>query len=92
MPSWGATRSSTDSRWPDYVWIVYADIETIQAASEDSEYVICVDDDVALHPSTVTESVAALERDQSAFMLTGMFDHPCCPMSPPCKFDLYFIG
>ena len=86
MPSLDPAQLPTASWWPEYVWEMYADIQTIQAASEDSEYVICVDDDVALHPSTVSESVAALERDQSAFMLTGISDHSCCPMTSDQRF------
>lgn len=42
-----------------------------QAASADHQYIICADDDVALHPCTIKESVSALREDPQAFMLTG---------------------
>ena len=44
----------------------------VKAASSQSKYVLCLDDDVILHPSTLQSLVKKLENDPSAFMATGM--------------------
>ena len=43
----------------------------IKAASGSSKYVLCLDDDVMLHPTAVSMLVAASEDDPEAFMVTG---------------------
>ena len=43
----------------------------IKAASSSSKYVLCLDDDVTLHPTAVSMLVAAAEDDPEAFMVTG---------------------
>ncbi|KAK9864087.1 hypothetical protein WJX84_002864 [Apatococcus fuscideae] len=49
----------------------------IKAASSNSKYVLCLDDDVTLHPTAVSMLVAAAEDDPGAFMVTGYpFDIP----------------
>lgn len=49
----------------------------IRAACATSKYVLCLDDDVQLHRSTLTDLVTRLERDPTFFMATGYpFDVP----------------
>ena len=43
----------------------------ILEASQNSKYVLCLDDDIQLHPSFLQTAVHQLESDPSAFMLTG---------------------
>ena len=40
-------------------------------ASQDSKYVLCLDDDVQLHPGFLQMAVEHMEADSAAFMLTG---------------------
>ena len=51
----------------------------ILEASQDSKYVICLDDDVQLHPGFLQRAVEHMEADPSAFMLTGQ----PLPLLPP---------
>ncbi len=44
----------------------------ILEASQDSKYVLCLDDDVQLHPGFLQTAVDRMESDSTAFMLTGM--------------------
>lgn len=46
--------------------------DLVQAASPQSSYVLCVDDDVCLHPTTLQDTVSSLEDSAHAFMATGM--------------------
>lgn len=49
----------------------------ISQCSAASKYVLCLDDDVSLHPSTISMLVDVLERDPTLFMATGYpFDIP----------------
>lgn len=49
----------------------------ILEASRDSKYVLCLDDDIQLHPGFLQMSVDKMEQDPAAFMLTGYpFDIP----------------
>ena len=43
----------------------------ILEASQDSKYVLCLDDDIQLHPGFLQMSVKEMEQDSAAFMLTG---------------------
>lgn len=43
----------------------------ILEASRDSKYVLCLDDDIQLHPGFLQMSVDKMEQDPAAFMLTG---------------------
>ena len=43
----------------------------ILEASQDSKYVLCLDDDVQLHPGFLQMAVELMEVDSAAFMLTG---------------------
>ncbi len=43
----------------------------ILEASRDSKYVLCLDDDIQLHPGFLQMSVETMEQDPAAFMLTG---------------------
>lgn len=43
----------------------------VRAASQQSKYMLCLDDDVILHPSALQTLVNKLESDPSAFMATG---------------------
>ena len=43
----------------------------ILKASQDSKYVLCLDDDVQLHPGFLQMAVSHMEADSAAFMLTG---------------------
>jgi len=43
----------------------------ILEASRDSKYVLCLDDDIQLHPGFLQMTVDKLEQDPAAFMLTG---------------------
>ena len=52
----------------------------VQAASKASEWVLCVDDDVCLHPRSLQDSIRAMQQDGAAFMLTGGL---LLPPSPP---------
>lgn len=46
-------------------------------ASRDSEYILCLDDDVQLHPGFLQMAVTQMQSDSAAFMLTGYpFDIP----------------
>lgn len=51
---------------------ILAGVEVALEGDVDSSgYVLCLDDDVALHPGTVARLVDELESDGSAFMATG---------------------
>lgn len=44
----------------------------VRAASHDSKYVLCMDDDVRMHPRMLTDLVKSLENDPSSpYMATG---------------------
>lgn len=66
------TRTCFSSCFP-YQSTTFASIQALdlQAASPQLQYVLCVDDDVSLHPSTIRECVTALLLEKEAFMLTG---------------------
>lgn len=49
----------------------------IKAASGSSKYVLCLDDDVMLHPTAISMLVAAVQDDPEAFMVTG--EHRTAP-------------
>lgn len=53
----------------------------ILEASQDSKYVLCLDDDVQLHPGFLEMAVGHMEADSAAFMLTGQ--SPSAPAVPP---------
>ncbi len=40
-------------------------------ASRDSKYVLCLDDDIQLHPGFLQMTVDKMEQDPAAFLLTG---------------------
>lgn len=40
-------------------------------ASQDTEYILCLDDDVQLHPGFLQMAVEEMQSDSAAFMLTG---------------------
>ena len=44
----------------------------MQAANPQSSYVLCVDDDVCLHPTALQDMIGSLEASEGAFMATGM--------------------
>ena len=55
----------------------------ILEASHDSKYVLCLDDDIQLHPGFLQTAVQQLESHPSAFMLTGVAHQlakGCCKM------------
>lgn len=57
----------------------------LQAASREHKYVLCVDDDVYLHPTTLRDSVFAMEQQPEAFMATGKITaarHSTHPLKP----------
>ena len=43
----------------------------MQAANQSHKWVLCLDDDVQLHPTTLDDLVSAAEADPCSFMLTG---------------------
>lgn len=43
----------------------------IKEAAAGSEYILCLDDDIMLHPRMLQDLVAKLECDPSWFMATG---------------------
>ncbi len=43
----------------------------MQAANQTHKWVLCLDDDVLLHPTTLDDLVAAAEGDPCGFMVTG---------------------
>ncbi len=43
----------------------------MQAACREHKWVLCLDDDVLLHPGSLADLVAAAEADPSAYMATG---------------------
>ena len=43
----------------------------IRGAATGSEYILCLDDDILLHPGMLQDLVAKLECDPSWFMATG---------------------
>ena len=48
-----------------------------QAACKQHKWVLCLDDDVLLHPSSLADLVAAVEADPEAFMATGEASTQC---------------
>lgn len=44
----------------------------LQAASSRSDYVLCVDDDVYLHPATLHDIVSSMRDMPKCFMATGI--------------------
>ena len=54
----------------------------ILKASQDSQYVLCLDDDVQLHPGFLQMAVSRMEADSAAFMLTGRLPS-ATPTHPP---------
>lgn len=44
----------------------------IREAAARSEYILCLDDDIILHPGLLQELIAKLECDSSWFMATGI--------------------
>ncbi|EIE26447.1 hypothetical protein COCSUDRAFT_58985 [Coccomyxa subellipsoidea C-169] len=48
-----------------------------QRANPKHKWILCLDDDVLLHPTTLNDLVAAAEADPTSFMVTGYpFDVP----------------
>lgn len=43
----------------------------VRESAAHSKYVLCLDDDVILHPTMLQQLVARLEGDPSLFMATG---------------------
>ncbi len=43
----------------------------VAAADAGSRYILCLDDDVVVHPGALMELVAGLQADDSAFIATG---------------------
>lgn len=43
----------------------------LNSCSDSSRYVLCLDDDVELHPRSLRELVSSLEQDATLFMATG---------------------
>lgn len=43
----------------------------VREAAASSEYILCLDDDIILHPGLLQELIAKLECDSSWFMATG---------------------
>ena len=57
----------------------------ILKANQDSKYVLCLDDDVQLHPGFLQMAVSHMEADSAAFMLTGQL-LSATPIHPsPCS-------
>jgi hypothetical protein len=54
-----------------------------QAAKKDHKYVLCLDDDVVLHPSSLAMMVARMEAEPGVFMATGRAFPPLSPPFPP---------
>ena len=54
----------------------------ILKASQDSKYVLCLDDDVQLHPGFLQMAVSHMEADSAAFMLTGQLPSAAPPHPP----------
>ncbi len=46
-------------------------VHGIRACSPAAAYVLCLDDDVALHPGSLAEMVAGMERERDVWMTTG---------------------
>lgn len=56
---------------------IHNQLAGVARASAETRYVLFLDDDVCLYPSTVELLVGALEADPQAFMVTGYpFDVP----------------
>lgn len=43
----------------------------VRAASQGAQYVLCLDDDVLLHPGLLAALVRDMEADHTLFMATG---------------------
>ena len=54
----------------------------ILKANQDSKYVLCLDDDVQLHPGFLQMAVSHMQADSAAFMLTGQLPS-ATPIRPP---------
>lgn len=52
----------------------------IRTACTAHKWVLCLDDDIELHPRSLADLVAAAEADPTAFMATGL--HPCSLFAP----------
>ena len=59
----------------------------VQAASAEHKYVLCLDDDVTVHPHSLLMLVQALEADDSSFMATGAQSAAYCH-SQLCRHSL----
>ena len=55
----------------------------IRGAAPTAQYVLCLDDDVQLHPGALASLVADMEADPSLFMATGGIGQGCTP--PPSR-------
>ena len=53
--------------------LLHSIVTGVRAASPQSKHILCLDDDVILHPSTLQNLVIRLENDPSAFMVTGVY-------------------
>lgn len=49
----------------------------VRAASPEAAYLLCLDDDVLLHPGLLAALVRDMEADPSLFMATGAWMHEC---------------
>lgn len=54
----------------------------IAAAAGDTRYILCLDDDIVLHPGTLAALVAGLAANDDCFMATGLLaavgcHYPC---------------
>ena len=49
----------------------------MRAALPEHKWVLCLDDDIELHPRSLADLVAAAEADPHTFMATGAGAWPC---------------
>ena len=54
-----------------YPFLMCSILAGVEAAGKAAEYMLCLDDDIVLHPGTLAELVAGLATDDSCFMATG---------------------
>lgn len=63
----------------------------MQSANPAHKWVLCLDDDIHLHPSTLDDLVAAAEAEPFIFMVTGALNSilllSCCYSYPHQSFE-----
>lgn len=64
-------------------------VQGLHCASSESEYILFLDDDVAIYPHTIQKLIAILSSDPNLFMVTGwpydVLPNKCMPMACLCR-------